>query len=220
MPLLNKLLNHPPLQALIHGGKGVGSQGDGTAQFLCRSEEVRGCESDATSEATKQRSAAKNAPSRIVAFSARRFARRRCRFLVANTDANDTHNSHIPLQAVTQVQDVISRDFPDMSCLPLTLEPTGKIRKAVVLAAGFGTQHYPATAAMSMAFLPLVVGGVTKPALLLHIEDLDEAGVEEIAIVCQPGDVPTIRNLFHNKLSAQNFSKLSAGQKEYAKRLR
>jgi galactokinase len=33
-PILHQLLRHPPLQPYIYGGKGVGSQGDGTAQFL------------------------------------------------------------------------------------------------------------------------------------------------------------------------------------------
>ena len=138
-----------------------------------------------------------------------------------------------------------------MTSRPLTLEPTGKIRKAVILAAGFGNNHYPATAAISIVFFPIVSEGVTKPALLLHVEELDEAGVEgesndnegvvssadaftnpnylharrcccvaEIAIVCQPGDVAAIRALFHNKLSAQNFSKLGPSQKAFAKRLK
>eukprot|EP00048_Salpingoeca_helianthica_P021321 m.11622 g.11622 ORF g.11622 m.11622 type:complete len:681 (-) comp5834_c0_seq1:31-2073(-) len=42
MPLLHTLLALPSIQPLIFGGKGVGSQGDGTAQLLCR---------DATSQA-------------------------------------------------------------------------------------------------------------------------------------------------------------------------
>ena len=33
-PILHTLLHHPPLQDCIYGGKGVGSQGDGTAQFI------------------------------------------------------------------------------------------------------------------------------------------------------------------------------------------
>ena len=37
MPLLHALLGHGPLQPLVWGGKGVGSQGDGSAQLLCRS---------------------------------------------------------------------------------------------------------------------------------------------------------------------------------------
>ena len=35
-PLLHKLLAYPALQPYIYGGKGVGSQGDGTAQFIAR----------------------------------------------------------------------------------------------------------------------------------------------------------------------------------------
>ena len=38
-PVLHKVLNYPALQPLIWGGKGVGSQGDGTAQFIARDEE-------------------------------------------------------------------------------------------------------------------------------------------------------------------------------------
>jgi UTP-glucose-1-phosphate uridylyltransferase/mevalonate kinase len=37
-PILHKVLNHEPLKRHIWGGKGIGSQGDGTAQFLARSE--------------------------------------------------------------------------------------------------------------------------------------------------------------------------------------
>ena len=36
-PTLHKVLNYEPLKLHIWGGKGVGSQGDGTAQFLARS---------------------------------------------------------------------------------------------------------------------------------------------------------------------------------------
>ncbi len=40
-PLLHKLLNWPELKPHIFGGKGVGSQGDGTAQFVARDAESR-----------------------------------------------------------------------------------------------------------------------------------------------------------------------------------
>lgn len=36
-PILHKVLNYAPLKPHIWGGKGVGSQGDGTAQFIVRS---------------------------------------------------------------------------------------------------------------------------------------------------------------------------------------
>jgi UTP-glucose-1-phosphate uridylyltransferase/mevalonate kinase len=37
-PILHRVLNYEPLKPHICGGKGVGSQGDGTAQFLARSD--------------------------------------------------------------------------------------------------------------------------------------------------------------------------------------
>jgi len=38
-PVLHKVLNYEPIQPFILGGKGVGSQGDGSAQFIVRDEE-------------------------------------------------------------------------------------------------------------------------------------------------------------------------------------
>ena len=35
--MLHRVLAHPALQPHVHGGKGVGSQGDGSAQFVARS---------------------------------------------------------------------------------------------------------------------------------------------------------------------------------------
>ena len=40
-PILHQLLNYNPLQPYIYGGKGVGSQGDGTAQFIARDRQTR-----------------------------------------------------------------------------------------------------------------------------------------------------------------------------------
>jgi len=38
-PVLHKVLGYEPLKPYVHGGKGVGSQGDGTAQFVAKDEE-------------------------------------------------------------------------------------------------------------------------------------------------------------------------------------
>ena len=40
-PILHQLLAHAPLQANICGGKGIGSQGDGTAQFIFANPDAR-----------------------------------------------------------------------------------------------------------------------------------------------------------------------------------
>ncbi len=39
-PVLHRVLRYGPIQDLIFGGKGVGSQGDGTAQLLCKDDEA------------------------------------------------------------------------------------------------------------------------------------------------------------------------------------
>ncbi|MBT3193508.1 MAG: GHMP kinase [Verrucomicrobia bacterium] len=40
-PALHRVLNHKALQPYIYGGKGVGSQGDGTAQFIARDRDAQ-----------------------------------------------------------------------------------------------------------------------------------------------------------------------------------
>ncbi len=40
-PVLHKVLNYAPIQQYVYGGKGVGSQGDGTAQFIAKNKECQ-----------------------------------------------------------------------------------------------------------------------------------------------------------------------------------
>lgn len=54
-----------------------------------------------------------------------------------------------------------------------------KIRKAVIPAAGFGTRFLPQTKAMPKEMLPIV----DKPVIQYVVEELVEAGVEDIVIV-------------------------------------
>lgn len=54
-----------------------------------------------------------------------------------------------------------------------------KIRKAVIAAAGFGTRFLPQTKAMPKEMLPLI----DKPIIQYVVEELVEAGIEDIIIV-------------------------------------
>lgn len=54
-----------------------------------------------------------------------------------------------------------------------------KIRKAVIAAAGFGTRFLPQTKAMPKEMLPLV----DKPIIQYIVEELVEAGIEDIVLV-------------------------------------
>ena len=54
-----------------------------------------------------------------------------------------------------------------------------KIRKAIVAVAGSGTRFLPATKTMPKEMLPIV----DKPIIQLVVEELVEAGIEDIILV-------------------------------------
>ncbi|MBN1305510.1 MAG: hypothetical protein JXA13_13810, partial [Anaerolineales bacterium] len=159
-PELHKLLSYEPLKPHVWGGKGVGSQGDGTAQFIARSKDDQ--------------------------------------------------------QAVVEI---IERDL-GLSCLTLSMKPGAQVRKAVIPAAGFGTRLFPATKAVKKELFPIIdTDGIAKPAILLIVEEALEAGIEEVIIIVQDGDLDDFYGLFNEQVSIENFNKLSANSREYAHRI-
>lgn len=64
-----------------------------------------------------------------------------------------------------------------------------KIRKAVITAAGRGARMYPAATTVQKAMLPVADrDGFVKPVIQLIAEEAVSSGVEEICIICAPGD--------------------------------
>ncbi|MDJ0649673.1 MAG: sugar phosphate nucleotidyltransferase [Xenococcaceae cyanobacterium MO_188.B19] len=160
-PKLHLLLNHPELQPFIYGGKGVGSQGDGTAQLVAR-----------------------------------------------NRESQD--------QAIS----IIHRNFPQMQALKLTISPPAKVKKAVIPAAGFGTRMFPATKVIKKELLPIVDrDGRAKPIILKIVEEAIMAGIEEVAIVVQQGDVEIFQEFFQAPPKAELLNKLSPENREYSQYL-
>ncbi len=159
-PVLHEVLDYEPLRPHVLGGKGVGSQGDGTAQFICHSEDDQ--------------------------------------------------------QAVVEI---LERDL-GMSCLKLTLQPSPKVRKAVIPAAGFGTRLFPATKATKKELFPIIDrDGVAKPAILLIVEEALDAGIEEVFIIVQEDDMEDFHRFFNVQVSIENYNKLSPPFQEFARRL-
>lgn len=159
-PVLHKVLEFEPIQQHIWGGKGVGSQGDGTAQFLARSEADQ--------------------------------------------------------QAVIEI---IEREL-GMPCLKLTIDSGTKVRKAVIPAAGFGTRLFPASKATKKELFPVVDrDGIAKPAILLIVEEALSAGLDEVIIIVQEGDLPAFESFFNEQISIENYNKLSPQFQAYARRL-
>ena len=123
-PVLHSVLNDPEIRKYTYGAKGVGSQGDGSVQFLAKSE----------------------------------------------ADAKR-------LQEYLQNQ----RGMPSFT---LTIKPGQTVKKAVIPLAGFGTRLFPATKCIRKCFMPLLdTDGLLKPALMIMIERLLEAGIEDIALI-------------------------------------
>jgi UTP-glucose-1-phosphate uridylyltransferase/mevalonate kinase len=159
-PVLHRVLGYKPLQPLVHGGKGVGSQGDGTAQLLARSPEAR------------------DEIIRII-----------------------ESELHLP-------------------CYKLDLSTGPKVRKAVIPAAGFGTRLFPATKAAKKELFPIVDrDGIAKPAILLIVEEALAAGIEEVVIIVQEHDLRDFQALFNERITIENFNKLSPPFQEYAERI-
>jgi UTP--glucose-1-phosphate uridylyltransferase len=74
-----------------------------------------------------------------------------------------------------------------------------QISKAVITAAGRGARQFPAADPVQKAMLPLVDrDGVTKPVLQIIAEEAIASGIEEICVVCAPGDEAVYRDHFRN----------------------
>jgi UTP--glucose-1-phosphate uridylyltransferase len=64
-----------------------------------------------------------------------------------------------------------------------------RVKKAVITAAGRGARVYPASDTVQQAMLPLVDrDGLAKPVLQIIAEEALESGIEELCVVCAPGD--------------------------------
>jgi len=155
-PVLHKVLAFEPIRPYVYGGKGVGSQGDGTAQFIARDEQSR-----------------------------------------------------------AQAMEIIQRDLR-MPCLALTLHAGKRVRKAVIPAAGFSTSHFPASKALRKELFPIIDrSGRAKPVILALVEEALSAGVEEVCIIVQPGDLPIFQEFFCAPPPIENFNKLSRDDQKY-----
>ena len=64
-----------------------------------------------------------------------------------------------------------------------------KIRKAVITAAARGERLYPVADTIQKAMLPAIdIDGLHKPVLQIIAEEAFLSGIEEICVVCAPGD--------------------------------
>jgi UTP-glucose-1-phosphate uridylyltransferase/galactokinase len=148
-PVLHTFLNDKNIKPLTYGGKGVGSQGDGSIQFLAKD------------------AAAQDAL---------------CAYL----------------------------EQKGLSPYKLTITPHRQIHKAIIPVAGYGTRLYPATRRMKKEMMPLIDrDGLVKPAILILLEQLHEAGIEDICLVVgSEEDIRFYQDYFQTPLEAEHLAKL------------
>lgn len=154
-PLLHDILDDANVKELTYGAKGVGSQGDGTVQFL----------------------------------------------------AKDAETQRLLMKYLEETR--------SMSSFSLTLKPGQTIKKAVIPVAGFGTRLYPSTKVLKKSFMPLVdADGVVKPALLILLEQLEDAGIEQVCLIIGEDEREEYEKFF-SPLPEEYLVKLSDERRMY-----
>lgn len=184
-PALHRVLRTSLLKPHIWGGKGVGSQGDGAAQLVARSE------SDQQA---------------IVEILQRDLGLPG--FKVTLRSALQPQPQEMPGATV------------EIRRASTTTQPSHRVRKAVVPAAGLGTRLFPATRAIKKEFFPIIDhDGLAKPAVLLIVEEALAAGIEEVIVVVQPQDLGTFQAFFNGSGPADNHDGYPPPLREYARRI-
>jgi UTP--glucose-1-phosphate uridylyltransferase len=95
-----------------------------------------------------------------------------------------------------------------------------KIRKAVITAAARGERLYPVADTVQKAMLPVVdTDGLHKPVIQIIAEEAFSGGIEEICVVCAPGDGPrylqafqSLRNNLLQSHQGSDWAKLQASR--------
>lgn len=114
-----------------------------------------------------------------------------------------------------QLLDYLNEDLK-MEAYPFTVKTQHSVRKAIIPLAGYGTRLFPVTKVVEKSFLPIVDSdGIMKPALLVIMEELMNAGIEEIGLIIQPEQQEEYDRLFRKDMTIQHYRKLSKDKREY-----
>lgn len=159
-PVLHSVLEDPEIKKLTYGAKGVGSQGDGSVQFLARNEE-----------------------------------------------------------SAYRLQEYLKKEN-GMPSFTLTIKPGQTIKKAIIPLAGFGTRVFPATKCIPKCLMPVYdVDGTLKPALMIMLEQLIEAGIEDICLIIGEDEQPDFDRFFA-PLPEEQLEKLPESKRKQEEKIR
>lgn len=96
-----------------------------------------------------------------------------------------------------------------MDAYVFTIRAQRSVRKAIIPVAGFGTRMFPATKVVKKELFPIIdKDGFAKPALLILLRELEQAGIEEIGLIINPEDREEFDKLFKRDLTIEYYRKL------------
>lgn len=103
-----------------------------------------------------------------------------------------------------------------LEAYPFTIRTQHSVRKAVIPLAGYGTRLFPATKLVDKAFLPIIdYDGFFKPSILIILEELVKAGIEEIALIIRPDQQAEYTALFKTDMPIQHYHHLDKEKRDY-----
>ena len=135
---LHTILEDSVVKKYSYGGKGVGSQGDGSVQFVVKDEKSQ---------------------------------------LLLKKYLENQYN---------------------LDVYPIKIEKKEVLKKAIIPLAGNGTRMSPFTYSVPKSFIPIVKDNCFKPLVLILVEELLEAGIEEVYLVIEKNHKNLYDNLFIN----------------------
>lgn len=85
----------------------------------------------------------------------------------------------------------------NMNSYKLTIKEQYKLKTAVIPVAGYGTRMYPMTKVINKEFLPILdKDKILKPSICILIEELYDAGIDEIILLIGKEDIGLYKSLF------------------------
>ncbi|KAL0483518.1 UTP-glucose-1-phosphate uridylyltransferase [Acrasis kona] len=207
-PKLHTILKDTDIQALVFGGKGVGSQGDGTVQFVARS--------------------LQHAYQLVHILN---HEKKCCDATIISIGKNTQPLSLITRRVPNELLDAASpiryefQPHVEEHQNESRVKDEKKVKRVVIPVAGLGTRLYPISANIRpKSMLPIldVTNGPTttqvlKPLLLYLLEDcLVRCDFEQVIVVATPGEEEQRVNEMLMAPSEHMQSKLKPEQLEYA----
>ena len=102
----------------------------------------------------------------------------------------------------------------------LQIGQTKPVTHALIPAASFSQQLFPASKSLPPALFPVLdTDGILKPAILILVEEALEAGIHSVVIVVSPVHRKDFEEIFHNQLDIRDFNRLPPRLRQYAAQL-